>query len=42
MDIEKAAERITINSIYGVHGLDPESMYPMSRKEDCNNEKHDN
>ena len=42
MDIEKATERITINSIYGVHGLDPASMYPMSRKEDGNNEKHDN
>lgn len=31
-DIEKAANRITINSIYGTHGLDPTSMYPAPPK----------
>lgn len=32
MDIEKALHRLTINSIYGTHGLDPVSMYPMPPK----------
>jgi hypothetical protein len=31
-DIEKAMHRLTINSIYGTHGLDPVSMYPMPPK----------
>lgn len=30
--IEKAVTRLTINSIYGAHGLDPTSMYPMPPK----------
>lgn len=30
MDVEKASRRLTINSIYGAHGLDPTSIYPMS------------
>lgn len=31
-DIEKAVNRITRNSIYGTHTLDPVSMYPMPPK----------
>ena len=31
-DIEKTVTRLTINSIYGAHGLDPTSMYPMPPK----------